>query len=327
MKGRPSAVLPVAEAESQQPGNVSLNFENRRGRGPLLLQPRHLGLEPANLGAEGVGRRRLGTALARHQALQRPPAAGGPCAHRQMRAVPPVAAQQAADLAQLATAIRLLDDPQSILGRAPAPDRLGENLRVRSTPSRRGFGPGGRTPRAGVARGYTSLRTFGSAFIRVPLCRPLIPWVVGVSAMLAERAAAGGIVRARAGERCDADAGAGGEGALRRERWTEDVPALRFRARRDEERPRSDLRPTLAQDAATGAAANRGSRPEAEFGHGFGLGGPGPTAASTPHAGPSLAESAGRALPPRRGGGLRGRGRAPTRPSPEDQFLLVGSLH
>ncbi len=115
------------------------------GRGPRLLQPRHLGLEPANLGAEGVGRRRLGTALAWRQALQRSPAAGR-APRRQMRAVQPLATQQAADLARLATAVRFLDDPQSILGREPTAGRLGENLRVRSTPSRRGLGPGGRAP-------------------------------------------------------------------------------------------------------------------------------------------------------------------------------------
>ena len=91
-----------------------------------------------------------------------------------MRAVQPLATQQAADLARLATAVRFLDDPQSILGREPAAGRLGENLRVRSAPSRRGLGPGGAPPRAGVARGYTPLPTFGSAFIMVPLCRPLI---------------------------------------------------------------------------------------------------------------------------------------------------------
>ena len=38
--GRPSTVLPVFEAESQQPGNFSLDVQDRMGGVQLLLQPR-----------------------------------------------------------------------------------------------------------------------------------------------------------------------------------------------------------------------------------------------------------------------------------------------
>ncbi len=54
----------------------------------------------------------------------------------------------------------------------------GQNRHPRPAVLRRGFGTGG--------KGYP-LRTFGFAFIRVPLCGPLSPRVVGVSALLAER--------------------------------------------------------------------------------------------------------------------------------------------
>ena len=60
------------EAESQQPGNFSLDVQDRMGGVQLLLQPSHFRLELVHLRAEGVALGGLPTALARGQALKRP---------------------------------------------------------------------------------------------------------------------------------------------------------------------------------------------------------------------------------------------------------------
>ncbi len=84
--------------------------------------------------------------------------------------------------------------------------------------------------------------------------------------------------------------------------------------------------------AAADAAAHRGSRLEAEFGHGFGRPGPGPRAVVTPHAGLSLAAAGGRTLRLgaryRLGAGvsLGAEGTHRPAPDPEDRFLLRGAL-
>ena len=46
---RPSAVLPVVEVQSQQPGNFSLHVQNRVRGGQFLLPARHLRFELADL--------------------------------------------------------------------------------------------------------------------------------------------------------------------------------------------------------------------------------------------------------------------------------------
>ncbi len=84
--------------------------------------------------------------------------------------------------------------------------------------------------------------------------------------------------------------------------------------------------------AAADAAAHRGSRLEAEFGHGFGRPGPGPRAVVTPHAGLSLAAAGGRTLRLgaryRLGAGvsLGAEGTHRPAPDPEDRLLLRGAL-
>ena len=60
------------EAESQQPGNFSLDVQDRMGGVQLLLQPSHFRLELVHLRAEGVALGGLPTAFARGQALKRP---------------------------------------------------------------------------------------------------------------------------------------------------------------------------------------------------------------------------------------------------------------
>ena len=92
--GRPSAVLPVFEAESQQPGNFSLDVQDRMGGVQLLLQPSHFRLELVHLRAEGVALGGLPTAFARGQALKRP-LTPRPAPFRQMGAVQPLAAEAA----------------------------------------------------------------------------------------------------------------------------------------------------------------------------------------------------------------------------------------
>ena len=69
--GPPSAILPVAEVQSQQPGNFSLYFQDRVRGVQLLLQPNHFRLELAHLRAERVTLGGPGAALARGQAPQR----------------------------------------------------------------------------------------------------------------------------------------------------------------------------------------------------------------------------------------------------------------
>ena len=51
----PSAVLPVFEAESQQPCNFSLDVQDRVCGGEFLLQPLHLRLQPLHLRRQRVG--------------------------------------------------------------------------------------------------------------------------------------------------------------------------------------------------------------------------------------------------------------------------------
>ena len=84
--GRPSAVLPVFEAESQQPGNFSLDVQDRMGGVQLLLQPSHFRLELVHLRAEGVALGGLPIAFARGQPLKRP-LTPRPAPFRQMGAV------------------------------------------------------------------------------------------------------------------------------------------------------------------------------------------------------------------------------------------------
>ena len=84
---------------------------------------------------------------------------------RQMRAVQPLAAKQAAHLAGLCAAIRLLQNPQPILCGELAPLRLGHNLRVRGRSG--AAGPGGLeqfdvTP---TARQRRMVRAQGDGFV------------------------------------------------------------------------------------------------------------------------------------------------------------------
>ena len=171
---RPSAVLPVFEVESQQPGyfpkklprppplgeqttkwtvapqgrpkvyaragvssgtggprrpcGVSLDFQDRVRSGELLFQPRHLRLELAHLGTEGVVLGRFRAALLRRQTLER---AVTPrlAPSGQVRGVQALTAKQPSDLARTRTSVRLLHDPQPILGGELAPGRLGYDLR------------------------------------------------------------------------------------------------------------------------------------------------------------------------------------------------------
>ena len=146
----------------------------------LLFQPRHLRLELAHLGTEGVALGRLRPPLVRRQALKRA-ATPGIAPSGQMRGVQPLTAREPPDLARSRTPVRLLHDPKPILGSELAPRRLGHGLRIRSCLT--DFAPG--EPRARLRPGH-----------RVCLCshrfsppRPtLIPRGAGVSGMLAERA-------------------------------------------------------------------------------------------------------------------------------------------
>ena len=137
-----SQSLPVFEAESQQPGNFSLDVQDRMGGVQLLLQPSHFRLELVHLRAEGVALGGLPTAFARGQALKRP-LTPRPAPFRQMGAVQTLAAKQPAHLAGLRAALCLLQNPQSILRGELAPLRLGHDLRVRRWPRVAGSGPGG----------------------------------------------------------------------------------------------------------------------------------------------------------------------------------------
>ena len=99
--GRPSAVLPVFEAESQQPGNFSLDVQDRMGGVQLLLQG-HFRLELVRAGglrSAGFRPRLLGVKATPHAAPDR------------QRGVQPLAAKQPAHLAGLRAALCLLQNP------------------------------------------------------------------------------------------------------------------------------------------------------------------------------------------------------------------------
>ena len=106
----------------------------------LVLQTSHLRLQRAHLRVQRVAFGRFRAALLRGQLPQRT-LAPGLAPSRQMRAVQPLAAKQAAHLAGLCAALRLLQDPQPILRGELAPLRLGHDLRVRRRSG--AAGPGG----------------------------------------------------------------------------------------------------------------------------------------------------------------------------------------
>ena len=105
------------EVQSQQPGNFSLHVQGRVRGVQLVLQASHLRLERAHLRIQRVAFGRFRAALLRGQLPQRA-LAPRLAPSRQMRAVQPLAAKQAAHLAGLRAAIRLLQNPQPILEHA-----------------------------------------------------------------------------------------------------------------------------------------------------------------------------------------------------------------
>ena len=161
-----------------------------------------LALERAHLRIQRVAFGRFRAALLRGQLPQRA-LAPRLAPSRQMRAVQPLAAKQAAHLAGLCAAIRLLQNPQPILCGELAPLRLGHNLRVRGRSGAAGPGASSlrsSTPRAGTETSFNVIES--------PLCDHRfsppppteIPKVAGVSVMLAEREAgdaAGGCTAAQ----------------------------------------------------------------------------------------------------------------------------------
>ena len=99
--GPPSAILPVVEAESQQPSNFSLYLQDRVRGGEFFFQSSDLRLELAHLGTEGVVLGRFRATLLRRQALRRAaPARLAPCG--QMRGVQTLTAKQPSHLARAA---------------------------------------------------------------------------------------------------------------------------------------------------------------------------------------------------------------------------------
>ena len=158
------------EAESQQPGNFSLDVQDRMGGVQLLLQPSHFRLE---LVSQGVALGGLPTAFARGQALKRSRRA---LRHRQMGAYSP---SRRSSRAGLRAALCLLQNPQSILRGELAPLRLGHDLRVRRWP-RDWLRPRGprraSTPRAGASISCNVIDSLSA--VSPP---PVIPRGAGVS--------------------------------------------------------------------------------------------------------------------------------------------------
>ena len=189
---RPSAVLPVFEAESQSP--ATFPWTSRivwRCGAPSPAEP--FRLELVHLRAEGVALGGLPTA-ARNQALKRP-LTPRPAPFRQMGAVQTLAAKQPAHLAGLRAALCLLQNPQSILRGELAPLRLGHDLRVRQAgrawlaPALGASSRRSSTPRAGAPISCNVIDSL-SADIGFHLHRPtVIPSGAGVSVRLAEREA------------------------------------------------------------------------------------------------------------------------------------------
>ena len=157
-------------------------------------QSSDLRLKLAHLGDEGVVFGWFRAAFLRRQTLKRA-ASARLAPSRQMRGVQTLAAKQTPDLARARTSVRLLDNPQPILGGELAPRRLGDHLRIRSRSLLLVFGPGGLVA---TLLGPQGRRVRLHPGHRVCLCshrfsppRPtLIPRGAGVSGMLAERAVA-----------------------------------------------------------------------------------------------------------------------------------------
>ena len=111
------------EVQSQQPGNFSLHGQNCVRGVQLVLQTSHLRLQRAHLRIQRVAFGRFRAALLRGQLPQRTLAPRFALS-RQMRAVQPLAAKQAAHLAGLCAALRLLQNPQPISSARHCPKTL-----------------------------------------------------------------------------------------------------------------------------------------------------------------------------------------------------------
>ena len=186
--GPRSRARSVFEVQSQQPGNFSLHVQfvcavcnscSRRATAPRARAPSH----PAGCVRPPSRRLLRGQLPQRARAPRLAPS-------RQMRAVQPLAAKQAAHLAGLCAAIRLLQNPQPILCGELAPLRLGHNLRVRGRSGAPALGASSlrsSTPRAGTETSFNVIESL-SAVIGFHLHRPTeITKVAGVSVTLAER--------------------------------------------------------------------------------------------------------------------------------------------
>ena len=132
--GPRSRARSVFEVQSQQPGNFSLHVQDRVRGVQLVLQAERLeprARAPSNPAGNAFGRFRA--AIVRGQLPQRA-LAPRLAPSRQMRAVQPLAAKQAAHLDGLCASIRLLQNPQPILCGELAPLRLGHSGMLGWTP-------------------------------------------------------------------------------------------------------------------------------------------------------------------------------------------------
>ena len=140
--GRPSAVLPVFEAESSSPATFPWTSRIVWAVCSSFSSRATFASSSCTFALRGLRSAGFPTAFARGQALKRP-LTPRPAPFRQMGAVQPLAAKQPAHLAGLRAALCLLQNPQSILRGELAPLRLGHDLRVRRWPRVAGSGPGG----------------------------------------------------------------------------------------------------------------------------------------------------------------------------------------
>ena len=95
---------------------------------------------------------RFRTALVRRQALKRT-VTPGLAPSGQMRGVQPLTAKEPSDLARPCTPVRLLHEPEPILGSELAPHWLGHDLRIRSQSVLADFAPGASSLRSSAPRG------------------------------------------------------------------------------------------------------------------------------------------------------------------------------